>query len=69
VLRRPLPLPFPVRLLHGDADRDVELGVALRLLAHADCPDMRLTIVKGADHRFSTPEDLKLLVETIEAIA
>jgi pimeloyl-ACP methyl ester carboxylesterase len=69
VLRRPLALPFPVRLLHGDADRDVELGVALRLLAHADCPDMRLTIVKGADHRFSAPEDLELLVETIEAIA
>ena len=69
VLRRPLTLPFPVRLLHGDADRDVELAVALRLLAHAECPDMRLTIVKGADHRFSAPENLELLAETVEAIA
>ena len=69
VLRRPLALPFPVRLLHGDADRDVELAVALRLLAHAECPDMRLTIVKGADHRFSAPENLELLAETVEAIA
>jgi hypothetical protein len=68
VLRRPLALPFPVRLLHGAADRDVELAVALRLLAHADCPDMRLTIVKGADHRFSAPETLELLAETVEAI-
>ena len=69
VLRRPLALPFPVRLLHGDADRDVELDVALRLLAHAECPDMRLTIVKGADHRFSAPENLELLAETVEALA
>ena len=69
MLRRPLALPFPVRLLHGDADRDVELAVALRLLAHAECPDMRLTIVKGADHRFSAPENLELLAETVEALA
>jgi pimeloyl-ACP methyl ester carboxylesterase len=68
VLRRRLALPFPVRLLHGAADRDVELAVALRLLAHADCPDMRLTIVKGADHRFSAQENLELLAETVEAI-
>ena len=68
VLRTPLDLPFPVRLLHGTADRDVELAVALRLLAHAECPDMRLTVVKGADHRFSDPENLELLAQTLEDI-
>jgi len=66
MLRAPLSLPFPVRLLHGSADRDVDLSVALRLLAHAEALDMRLTIVKGADHRFSEPENLALLVETVE---
>jgi pimeloyl-ACP methyl ester carboxylesterase len=68
VLRSPLTLPFPVRLLHGSADRDVELSVALRLLAHAEAADMRLTIVKDADHRFSTPENLALLAETVEGL-
>jgi pimeloyl-ACP methyl ester carboxylesterase len=68
VLRGPLELPFPVRLLHGTDDRDVEPGVALRLLAHASAADMRLTIVKGADHRMSTPENLELLARTIEGI-
>jgi pimeloyl-ACP methyl ester carboxylesterase len=68
VLRSPLLLPFPVRLLHGSADRDVELSVALGLLAHAEAADMRLTIVKDADHRFSAPENLALLAETVEGL-
>jgi pimeloyl-ACP methyl ester carboxylesterase len=53
VLRTPLSLPFPVRALQGTMDTAVTTETALRLLAHADCPDMRLTLVKGADHRFS----------------
>lgn len=61
VLRSPLPLPFPVRLLQGTADTDVPQDRALALLAHADSPDMRLTLVKGADHRFSDPDCLALI--------
>jgi pimeloyl-ACP methyl ester carboxylesterase len=68
VLRDPLPLPFPVRMLHGTADTDVEIFVALQLLAHADCPDMRLTLAKGADHRFSTPECLALIDQAIAEV-
>ncbi len=61
VLRAPLDLPFPVRFLQGTADEDVEIQVALRLLEHANGPDMRLTLVKGADHRFSDPDCLALI--------
>jgi pimeloyl-ACP methyl ester carboxylesterase len=68
VLRDPLDLPFPVRLLHGTADADVALSVPLRLIAHATGPDIRLTLVKDADHRFSTPELLALIGRTIEEI-
>lgn len=68
VLRSPLNLPFPVRLLQGTADADVDLSVALHLLDHASGDDIRLTLVKGADHRFSTPECLTLIKETITDI-
>jgi pimeloyl-ACP methyl ester carboxylesterase len=68
VLRRPLKLPFPVRLLQGTADRDVDLSVALSLLEHADGPDMRLTLVKGADHRFSDEACLELMKTTVEEV-
>lgn len=69
VLRDPLLLPFPVRLLQGTADTDVPPSVALRLLDHATAPDMRLTLVKGADHRFSSPECLALITAAIDEVA
>ncbi|MEO1152871.1 MAG: alpha/beta hydrolase [Pseudomonadota bacterium] len=65
VLRAPLPAPFPVRLLHGTADTDVALSVPLRLIDHIDSPDARLTLVKDADHRFSDPDQLDLIVDAI----
>ena len=68
VLRDALPLPFPLRLLQGTADVDVPPSVALRLLDHAESPDARLTLVKGADHRFSTPECLDLMVAAVEEL-
>ena len=69
VLRDPLPLPFPVRLLHGTADVDVDMSRPLKLMEHAICDDLRLTFVKGADHRFSTPECLNLINQTVADIA
>ncbi|MBK5924643.1 alpha/beta hydrolase [Rhodovulum sulfidophilum] len=65
VLRDPLAFGFPVRLLQGTADEDVETRVALRLLERIEAEDLRLTLVKGADHRFSTPETLALIESAI----
>ena len=61
VLRSPLDLPMPVRMLQGTADADVPVPVAVRLIEHVSGPDIRLTLVKDADHRFSTPDCLKLI--------
>ena len=65
VLRTALPLTFPVRCLQGTADTAVSTEVALRLLDHADCPDMRLTLVKDADHRFSDGPCLGLIEQAL----
>ncbi len=68
VMDAPLPLPCPVRLLQGTADTDVPPAVALRLLENIDCPDARLTLVKGADHRFSGERELKLIGKTLHGV-
>ncbi|MDE4274098.1 alpha/beta hydrolase [Phaeobacter gallaeciensis] len=68
VLRSPLALPFPVRCLQGTADTAVSTETALRLLDHAECDDMRLTLVKDADHRFSDEACLGLIEAALEEV-
>jgi len=68
VLRSPLGLRVPVRFLQGTADADVPVSVALRLLDHVAGPDIRLTLVKEADHRFSTPDCLALIVTALDEV-
>ena len=68
VLRSALRLPFPVRILQGTADTDVPPSVALRLMDHAECDDLRVTLVKGADHRFSTPACLAMIAAAVDEV-
>ncbi len=68
VLRKPLNLPFPARFLLGDADSSVDLSVGLRIVEHADGDDIQLLIVKGVDHRFSTPECLAMVEAAVEQV-
>lgn len=68
VLRSPLVVNAPVRLLQGTGDEDVDMSVALRLLDHLEGPDIRLELVKGADHRFSDDYCLSRIETAIEDV-
>lgn len=68
VLRSPLNLPFPVRMLQGTADTAVSTDRATLLLDHATSPDMRLTLVKDADHRFSDGPCLGMIETAISQV-
>jgi len=68
VLRDPLRLDFPVRLLQGDRDEDVSVETAMRLFSHLDCPDLRLVLLKGGDHRFSDPDALQLIKDALNNV-
>ena len=68
VLRDPLRLDVPVRMLQGTADADVPQDWALRLMGHLDTDDAALTLVKGADHRFSDDRCLRLLEAAVEDV-
>jgi pimeloyl-ACP methyl ester carboxylesterase len=69
VLRSELNLPFPTRFLQGTADTAVRTEVAVRLLEHASGPDMQLTLVKDADHRFSDERCLDMIVHAVEEVS
>lgn len=68
VMRDPLSLPFPARFLQGTQDEAVPVDWATRLLDHADGPDMHLTLVKGADHRFSDGDCLTMIEYAVSEV-
>lgn len=65
VLDRALPIGVPVRMIYGTADVDVPMEDQLALVQHINGPDVRLTIIKDADHRLSDPASLKLIVDAV----
>jgi len=69
VLRAPIPLACPARLIHGTADPDVPWQVSARLLDRLASTDATLTLVKDGDHRLSTPRDLARLCDTAVELA
>jgi pimeloyl-ACP methyl ester carboxylesterase len=68
VLRRPLALPCPVRLLHGTADNDVPCDRSQMLLDAIDHDDVELTLLKNADHRLSDERSLLAIEWALEAL-
>lgn len=64
VLYNPIDLIIPVRLVHGEQDQDVPVGVPLKLMADLRSADVQLRVVKGAGHRLSEPHEIHaILVE------
>jgi pimeloyl-ACP methyl ester carboxylesterase len=69
VLRAPIPLSCPARLLHGTADEEVPWATSRRLAEALTGHDVALTLVKGGGHRLSEPHELALLGATIGSVS
>jgi len=68
VMRAPISIDCPVRLLHGMRDPDVPWRTSLALAEKLESPDVTVTLVKHGDHRLSTDDDLALLMRTLEPL-
>lgn len=68
LLREPIPVTVPVRILHGQADPDVPWQRSLTLMERLAGSDVMATFVKDGDHRLSTPRDLALLSATVDEL-
>jgi pimeloyl-ACP methyl ester carboxylesterase len=69
MLKEGLDVACPVRILQGDVDPDVPASHAVRLFGALRGADVTLTLIKGGDHRLSTPGNLTLLRETVLRLA
>lgn len=66
LLHNPIDLTIPIRLVHGEQDAEVGLGVALKLMADLRSADVQLRLIKGAGHRLSEPHEIHaILVELL----
>ena len=65
LLRAPIALDCPLRILQGQQDPDVPWRHALRIAEAVTGDDVRVTLIKDGDHRLSREEDLALLGETL----
>ena len=68
VLDKPMPIACPIRLIHGQRDADVPWNRSLDLAQRLGSADVQLTLVKDGDHRLSRPQDIALLLRTIESL-
>ena len=62
LLYSPIDLVIPVRLVHGELDEEVPMGVPIKLLADLRSSDVQLRIIKGAGHRLSEPHEIHAIL-------
>jgi pimeloyl-ACP methyl ester carboxylesterase len=68
LLGREIGIDRPVRLLHGQEDRDVPWRNALRLGERLRSADVQTLLIKDGDHRLSRPQDIALLIAAVHAL-
>jgi pimeloyl-ACP methyl ester carboxylesterase len=68
LLGEPIPLNAPAHLLQGQMDKEVPWQYVLRIADRLTGQNVRVTLVKDADHRLSRPEDLALLWQAVQSL-
>ncbi len=68
VMRGPIAIDVPVRLLHGMQDSSVAWSLALDLAARLATDDVHVHLVADGDHRLSRDPDLALLGRTLDGL-
>lgn len=68
VMTGPIDTHCPVHILQGMADPDVPHEHALKLVSMLPADDMTLSLIPDGDHRLSRPQDLELLIRSVEGL-
>jgi pimeloyl-ACP methyl ester carboxylesterase len=68
VLRRPIALSCPVRILHGMQDAEVPYQTSLRLAENLPGTEAVVELIEDGDHRLSRPQDLARLFAAVDGM-
>ncbi|MEO5375595.1 MAG: alpha/beta hydrolase [Alphaproteobacteria bacterium] len=68
VLRGPIDVRCPVRLIHGLEDPDVPWQTSMLIQERLASTDVEVTLVKGGGHRLSESHDIDRLIRTVDTM-
>ena len=68
VLHSPIDLTIPIRLVHGEKDEDVPMGVPIKLVADLRSSDVQMRLIKGGAHRLSEPHEIHAILVELHAL-
>ena len=61
-------LTIPIRLVHGEKDEEVSMGVPIKLMADLRSSDVQLRLIKGAGHRLSEPHEIHAILTELHGL-
>ncbi|MBV8907666.1 MAG: alpha/beta hydrolase [Sphingomonas sp.] len=68
LLNKPIVVDCPVRLIHGEDDKEVPVDVAFRTMKALRSSDVQLNVLKGGGHRLSEPHEIDAILRTVAAL-
>ncbi len=68
LLHSPIDLSIPIRLVHGEKDEEVPMGVPIKLMADLRSSDVQLRLIKGAGHRLSEPHEIHAILMELHGL-
>jgi pimeloyl-ACP methyl ester carboxylesterase len=68
ILRGPIALDCPVRLIHGQQDNDVPWQQSLQQAELFQSQDVRVILIKDAGHRLSRDQDMSVICQTLSEL-
>ena len=68
VLAGEIDIIVPVRLVHGEKDEDVPIGVALKLVERLRSADVQLKLIKSGGHRLSEPHEIHAILIELQGL-
>jgi pimeloyl-ACP methyl ester carboxylesterase len=68
LLHQPIAVDCPVRLIHGDADTEVPVSVAVKTMQQLRSADVQLLVLKGGGHRLSARHEIEAILRTVAGV-
>ncbi|HUP67931.1 MAG TPA: alpha/beta hydrolase [Sphingomicrobium sp.] len=63
-----IPLDCPVRLIHGELDKDVPSTITIQTMERLRSADVQLNLIKGGGHRLSEPREIEAILRTVATL-